>query len=187
MGDGVSHLHLHGRLDARNDISHIPGTDLSGGVQLQFQVADFFRLVLVPGGEELHLVPGLYAAVHHLEVSDDAAELVENGVEDKGLERCGRVSLGRRNPVHDCVKHRLHALPGTGRYPQNLLRFAAQKVAHLVLHQLRLGGVHVNLVEHRNNLQTVVYGLVQVGNCLRLNALGGVHNQQCALTGRYGT
>ncbi len=139
MGDGIAHLHLHGRLDARNDIADISGTHLAGGVELKFEVAHFLRLILVAGGEELHLVSLAEYPVHHLEIGDDAAELVEDGVENEGLERLGGVSLGSGDPVHDGVQHRLHPFSGTGAHPQDFLRVAAQQVADLVCHHLRLG------------------------------------------------
>ena len=117
MGDGVAHLHFHGGLDAGDDIPHVSGLHLAGGVQLEFQVAHLLGLVLVAGREELHLVSAFEAAVHHLEVSDDAPELVEDGVEDESLQRRVRVSLRGGNLVHDGVQHRLHTFSRPGRYP----------------------------------------------------------------------
>ncbi len=169
--DGVAHLYFHGRLDAGDNVAYIPGTHLSGGVQLEFQVAYFLRLVLVAGGEEFHLVPLADGAVHHFKVGDDAAERVEHRVKDKRLQRSLRIPFGRGHLVHNGVQHFLHAGAGAGAHAKHVLRLAAQQVAHLVLHQVRLGAVHVNLVEHGNNLQPMVNGLIQVGNGLSLNTL----------------
>ena len=187
MGDGISHLHLHGGLDARDDIADIPRTDLSGGVELEFQIADFLGLIFIAGREELHFVSFADGSVHHLEIGDDATERVEDRVEDKGLERGLRVPFGAGHLVHDGIQHRLYALARPGRYPQDFLRVAAQQVAHLVLDHLRLGAVHVNLVEHGDNLQSMVDGLVQVGNGLGLNTLRSIHHQKGPFAGSDGT
>ncbi len=187
MRDGVAHLHFHGRFDSCDDIAHIPGTHLAGRVELEFQVADFLGLVLVAGGEEFHFVPLADGAVHYLKVRNDAAEGVEHGVEDQGLQRSVRVPFGCGHFVHDGVQHLLYAHAGAGTHAEHVLRLAAQKVAHLVLHQVRLGAVHVNLVEHGNNLQPMVDSLVQITNGLCLNTLRSIHHQQRALAGGNGT
>ena len=47
----------------------------------------------------------------------------------------------------------------------------------------RLGGGQIDLVEHRDDLQVVLDGEVEVGQRLRLDALGGVDEQDRALAG----
>src|SRR5699024_4675139 len=41
----------------------------------------------------------------------------------------------------------------------------------------------VDLVQHRNDLEDVLQSEVQVGQCLRLDSLGGVHQQDRSLAG----
>ena len=186
MSDGVADLDLGGALDAGNHIAHVAATYLPGGDELHLEHADFLDLVFAAGGEELDLVALAYAAVLHLAVGDHAAEGVEHRIEDQGLERGLRITLRRRNSVDYRVENRGHPLSGARRDLEHLLRLAAQQVAHLVGHDLHLGGIHVYLVQNRDDLQTVVYSHVEIGDGLGLHALGRVHNEQRAFTRRDG-
>ncbi len=181
--DGVAHLHFHRRLDAGNDIAHVAGRDFARRIELELERADLLGLVFLSGIEELHLVALADRTVHDLEIGDDAAEGIEHGVEDEGLQGRFRIPLRGRDLVHDGVQHGRYALARAGGNAVHVLRVAAQQVAHLVRHQFRLCGIHVDLVQHRDDLQPVVDGLVQVGNRLRLDALGSVHHEQRPLAG----
>ena len=59
----------------------------------------------------------------------------------------------------------------------------ADDILNLVLHPLGVGGGQVDLVEHRQDLQIVLQGQKGVGQSLGFDALGGVHDQHCALAG----
>jgi hypothetical protein len=49
---------------------------------------------------------------------------------------------------------------------------------------LRLGAGQIDLVHHRDQLQTGIDRQVGVGNRLRLDPLGGVDHEQAAFAGR---
>ena len=181
VGDGIAHLNLHGAFDARYDIADIAAGDLAGGVQLEFQGAHLFGIVLHAGVEEFHLVARPHRAVHDLEIGDDAAEGVENRVENQRLQGSVRISLRRGNLVHDGVQDGRHALARAGRYLEDLFRRAAQQVAHLIRHHLHLRAFHVDLVQDGNDFQPVIDGQIKVGNGLGLNALRCIHHQQGTL------
>src|SRR5699024_1701056 len=53
----------------------------------------------------------------------------------------------------------------------------------LVRVAVRVRGGQIDLVEHGDDLEVLVHGQVQVGQGLRLDALGGVHQQDRALAG----
>ena len=178
VGDGVAHADLHGTLDAGDDVAHIARRNPLAGAELELQHADFFSFIFPAGGDEFHLVADRDATVDDLEIRDDPPERIEHGVEDEGLQRRIRVSDRCRNLVHDGVKHGLHTYSRPRRDFIYILRLAAEKVTDLVRHDLHLCGVHIDLVEYRDDLQTVIDGLIEIGNGLRLDALGGVHDQQ---------
>ena len=77
----------------------------------------------------------------------------------------------------------LHALARLRRDPQHLVWIAADQVGDLGRHPLGLGARQVHLVEHRDQLQAGLDGRVGVGDRLRLDALGGVDDQQRPLAG----
>ena len=123
------------------------------------------------------------SAVLDFEICDDAAERVEDRVENQCLKRGLRVALRGRNLLHYGIQDFRNALSCTCRYLVNLLRLASEQVADLVCNHLRTSRVHVNLVQHRNYFQTMLDGLIQIGNSLCLNTLRGIHHQQRTLTG----
>ena len=52
-----------------------------------------------------------------------------------------------------------------------------------LLHLVDVGGGEIDLVDHRHDLMVVLDRLVDVGQGLRLDPLGGVDDQQGALAG----
>ena len=183
MGDGISHLDLRRGLDAGNDVAHIAAGHFLCRAHLHFQHADLIGRVFLAGIEELDPVSGMESAVLDFEIGDDAAERIEYRVENQCLKRCLRVALRGRNLLHYGIQDFRNALSCTCRYLVNLLRLASEQVADLVCNHLRTSRVHINLVQHRNDFQAVLDGLIQIGNSLSLNTLRGVHHQQRALAG----
>jgi hypothetical protein len=62
----------------------------------------------------------------------------------------------------------------------------AQELRHFQLPPLRLRPRQVDLVDHRDDLQVRIQREEEVGERLRLDALGGVHHQDGALARRQG-
>ena len=187
MGDGISHLYLHSTLDTGYDISHASARDLLARMHLHLQNTDLVRIIFLSSADELDLVSRLDGTVHHLEIRNDSSERVEHRVKDKGLQRSVRVSCRSRNRFHYCVQHFLHTLAGLSRCQQHLLRLASQKIHHLIRNHIHHRRLHIYLVQHGNDLQVVLYGKIQIGYCLSLNTLSGIHNQKRTLTGSDGT
>ena len=178
VGYGVADLDLGSALYARDHVAHVAAAYLGRGHELHLEHSDLLDLVFHSGGEELDLLALAYASVHDLAVGYHPAERVEHRVEDQGLQRRLRVAFRCGDLVHYRVEQRGHALAGAGGDLVDLLGLASQQLADLVGHELHLGGVHVYLVEHGDYLQPVVDGHVEVGDGLRLDALGRVHHEQ---------
>ena len=152
-----------------------------------FADADLFGIVSHPGGHELHFVTRPDGTVYHLEIGYDAPERIEHGIEYESLERSLRITLRSGDAVDDGIQDRRHALPRAGGNLEDFFRAAAQQVGDLVYDDFRLGGIHVYLVQHGDDLEAMVDGQVQVGYGLRLDALGSVHHQQRSFAGSDGT
>ena len=75
------------------------------------------------------------------------------------------------------------ALARLTRYAQDIAGLAADDVGDLAGVAVGVGGGQVDLVEHRNDVQAAVQRQVQVGQRLRLDALGGVDQQHRAFAG----
>ncbi len=136
------------------------------------------------GGHHPDPLPRGDLAVDHPDVGDHAAVGVVDRVEDHRTRRRVGNTFRRRDLAHHLVEHRPDALTGLGRHPQHILRLAADDVRELGGVLVRLGGRQVDLVEHRDDLQVVLHGEVQVRQRLRLDALCGVDQQHRAFAGR---
>ena len=70
-----------------------------------------------------------------------------------------------------------------GRGQDAVLAGQADDALDLLAHHFGLGAGQVDLVDDRDDLEVVLDGQVDVGQRLRLDALGGVDDQQRALAG----
>ena len=91
--------------------------------------------------------------------------------------------LRGRDEPDDLVQQLLDALTGLGADPEDLAGVAADDPGEFGGIPVGLGGRQVDLVQHGDDLQVGVQRQVQVGQRLRLDALGGVDEQHGALAG----
>ena len=133
-----------------------------------------------------HRPQGLAAvegAVDDPHEGDHAPVLVVRGVED---ERPGRrlvIACRRRDPLDDRVQHGLDPLAGLRRDPKDLLGILADELGDFGGRGVGIRLREVDLVHDRDDLQVVLDGEIRVRDCLRLDALRGVHDEQRALAG----
>ena len=187
VGDGVAHAHLLRGLDAADDIAHIACREFLARLHVEAQHAHLVGVILAAGAEELHVVASAEGAIDDAEIGNDAAEGVEHRVEHQRLQGGGGVALGGGDALHNGIEHLGHAHAGLGRATEDVLVLAAQQVHNLVGHLLGHGTVEVDLVHHRDDFKIVVYGQIEVGDGLRLDALRGIHHEQGSLAGGDGT
>jgi hypothetical protein len=147
------------------------------GFRSIFRHADLVRIVHHAGVEELHFITLADGAVHYAEIRDDATEGIEYAVENERLQRCCGIAFRRWHALNNGFQQLVHAQAGFAAGTEDVLQLAADEVHDLVLHLLRVGAGQVHLVQHGNDLQVVLQGQVEVADGLRLNALGGVHDQ----------
>ncbi len=119
--DRISHLHFAGGLYSGNYISHTSAGNLVARAEFHLQRTHLVGDIFLARVEELDFVACADGPVNHLEISDDAPERVEHGVENQCLKRCIRVSLRSRNPLNDSVQNLLYSLPRFSRSQQNFL------------------------------------------------------------------
>ena len=129
----------------------------------------------------------MQGSVLYLEIGDDPAEGVEDGIEDEGLQGSFRIPFRSGDLLHDGIQDGLYALPRAGGDAEDVVQVAADEVHDLIRHHIRLRGVHIYLIEDGDDFEPVVYGLVEVGDGLGLDALGRIHHQQRTLAGSDGT
>ena len=109
MSDGITHLHLLGVLDTRDDIAHVACAQFLTGNHIHLQHAHLIGIILHTGIEELHMITLMDDTVHNLEIGNDASEGVEHRVEDQGLQ--GRLLITFR--MGDALYHSIEDLLDT--------------------------------------------------------------------------
>ena len=123
----------------------------------------------VPGGEP--------------DVDDHALVGVVVAVEDQALDGGARIALRRRDPLDDRLEDVDDAGPVLGAREDDLLARDREDVLELVDDRVGVGRRQVDLVEDRDEREVLAQGEVDVGERLRLDALGRVDDEDRALAG----
>ncbi len=182
--DRIADLHERRVLEAGDEIADLAHAELVdrrvGGTSDThlFDVGERLR------GQHADLHALSDAAVHDAHERDDAAVGVEVRVEDERLERRVRITHGMRHVLHDGLERVLHTLARLAAREDRFVRRNRETLLDLVAHALRIRGGKVDLVDERDDLQMRVHRQLRVGDRLRLNALGRVHDEQHALARR---
>src|SRR5437867_2622889 len=84
----IWYARVRDRLDSGDNVAHLPGMQLVGGLELEAQPADLGDLVPLAGREKADRVPGPDPAIHHPHQRHHPAVLVELRVEHQRPQRC---------------------------------------------------------------------------------------------------
>src|SRR5690606_24990468 len=136
---------------------------------------------------EFYPVPFSDLSVGHLEIGNDPPERIVDRVEDHRLQTPFGIAFRRWDPCDDRLEDLRHTHSGFSAGGNDFFRFATDQVDDLILHFFRHGAGEVHFIQDGNNFQVVLQGQIEVGDRLRLDALGSVHDQQGTFTGRDGS
>ena len=147
----------------------------------QLEVAHLVHVVhLGRVGAEDDLGPLTHHAVHHPDAGDGPAVAVVVGIEDERAQRGVQLSPRSRHPGDDRLEQLGHPGPLLGRDRQDLLPLCADQIHDLLGAPLRLGAGEVDLVEHRDDLESGIHRQKEIAQGLSLDALRGIDHQDCA-------
>ena len=183
VGDGVADAGVGHFLDRGGEEADLAGAELLGVHHLRREHADAVDLV---GGAGAHHADALALPEHAVDDAQqhhDAEIAVVPAVDEQRLEGRVAVALGRRQAGDDAFQHLGNVEAGLGRDQDRVRGVEPDHVLDLLLHLFGLGRRQVDLVEDRHDLVIVVDRLIDVGERLRLDALGGVDHQQRAFAG----
>ena len=121
--------------------------------------------------------------IDNLEVGNDAAIRIEDGVENECLQRCIGIAFWRGNALNDSAENVVDTLTCFAGGANDVFAFATNEFDDFIFHFLRHGVGHVAFVEHGNDFQIVLDGHIEVGNGLCLNALRGVYHEETTFAG----
>ena len=178
-GPGLAHATHVG-----DDVADFAGLELFCRLVPQLEIADFVDFVdVVTVRAEGDLHPRFDHAVHDADRGDRAAIAVVVGVEDQGAHGGFVIAAGRRNAGDHGLQQLRDTPPLFGRDPQDLLGLDADEVVDFVRPLVRLGARQIDFVEDGYDFQARIHREQQIGQCLSLNSLGCIHDQNCALAG----
>ena len=167
-------------LDAGDEVADLADAETVGGLRVGGDHADLEQLVGGAGRVHEDALAGREHAVDDADVGDDAAVGVVDGVEDQGARRGVSVADRVRDLAYDPVEQLGDTDAGLGAHPEHVVGVAADDVRQLGRVLLRLGGGEIDLVEHGDDDEVVLQREVEVGQRLRLDALGCVDEQDRA-------
>ena len=133
-----------------------------------------------PVGHHANPIARFEKTVDEAAVGDDALVRVVVRVEDQRAQRRRAVALRRRDALDDGLEDLVDADALLGRGQDAVVAGQPDDTLDLLARHLRLGAGQVDLVDDRDDLEVVLEGEVDIGQRLRLDALGGVDHQQGA-------
>ena len=186
--DGIADLDLARILDRSDKVS-----DLSCLKPVDRLLCRREDASLVDGGahtgcHERNGLTCLDGTVHDTDIGDHPSKLVKYRVEHKSAKRSVNPFRNRRrNAVHDRLQHIRTPHARLCRYMERIVHRDGKNILDLPADLGDIGTGKIDLVQHRNDLKFCVLSEIRVRDCLRLNALRGVHNQKRPFACAHGT
>ena len=135
------------------------------------------------GGHHVERVSLGDRSVEHAHRRDDAAELVEIGVDDQRPQGSILIALGRRDEEDDALEQVVDALAGLSRDAHGVLCGDRERLLDLRADALGLCRGQVDLVDRGNDVEVGVHGEQGIRDGLRLDALGRIDDEHGAFAG----
>ena len=178
----IADLGLTDGLDGSRDVSDLARLESGAGHKLGgAHNAGLHNGEFRAGRHHFYAVAGLNGAFLYPDVGDNALVAVVVAVEYQRLERSLSVSLRRGYGLHHRLHYRVDIDTHFRGYFGGVLGGNAYYVLYLLLDLLGVRGGEVYLIDDRDHLQVVFYCEVGIRKGLRLDALGGVNDEQSAL------
>ena len=121
--------------------------------------------------------PFLIDAIDHAHKNNDAEIGVVPAIDQQRLQRRVGIALRRRQAFDDRFQHIGDAQAGFGGNQHRIGRVEADHIFDLLLDAFGFGGGQIDLVEDRNNFVTIVDGLIDIRQSLRLDALRRIDHE----------
>ena len=181
VGQGVAHRGVGHLLDGGGEEADLAGAEARHVGGLGVEHAHLVDAVAGAGVHQPHLLAGGERAVDHPHQHHHAEVGVVPGVDQERFQGGRAVALGGRQAGDDGLQRLGDAQAGLGGGEHGVGGVDADHLLDLRLDALDVGGGQVDLVEHRHDLVVVLDRLVDVGERLRLDPLGGVDHEQGSL------
>ena len=172
-------------LNAGRDVSYHARAQLFTWYELSCpKIPHFHHVFLCPGCHHADGGAFFHRPLHDAAENDDPFIGIIGRIENQGLERRLGVPCGGRYLMDNGFQHILNIDACLGRYMGRVTGIQANHILNLRSHPLRLRAWKVNFINDREHVQVMVQGQIHIGQCLGLYALGCIHHQHRAVTGR---
>ena len=181
---GVADAGFIKSFDARCEIADLAGAEPVNRGPAGREDSNFLDRVGGPSRHHLHDIARFDRPVHQADVADDAAVIIVHSIKDQCLERRVVAPLGMRDAGNDLFEDVRDAGSFLGAAAD---RFGSVNADHVLDFMPDLLGTRrrqIDLVQHGQNSQVIVDGLISICQRLRLHALRGVDDEQSAFAGR---
>ena len=178
MRQRVAHRRSAHVLDAGHHIAHLAGGKRSAAFALGRENTYFVHGVDAPDRLGEHFVARRHDAVEHAHQRHDAKVVVEPRIDDERLERRLRIAIGRGHAHQQRLQQSRHSVAGLRAHRHRVVGRQADEIFDFGGGAFGFGLRQIDLVQHRQHLQPLIDGRDAVGDRLRLDALGRVHDQQ---------
>ena len=168
-------------LDVRPEESDLSDRELCDRLPLGLQDPGLLDLGFEGRRHGADLHPRRESPVHDPDERGDAAVRVVPGIEDQRIERRLRIPGRGRHGRYDALEQLLDPDPLLGGGENSVSGRDADDLLDLFPRPLGLGRREVDLVDDGHDRQVVVDREVGVGESLRLDSLGGVHDENRSL------
>ena len=186
VGDGVADIGIGDFLDRGGEDAKLAGREFTHFHQLGGLHGDTVELIDSARGHHADTLALLHHPIDDADQNHDAKIGIVPAVDEKRLERRIDITLGRWEARHDCLKHLVDAQASLGGDLHGVGGIDANDILDLRLDARNVGSRQVDLVEHRHDLVIGIQRVIDVGEGLRLDALGRIYDQERAFHGGHG-
>src|SRR5581483_5010538 len=186
VGDGIADLGIGDILHVRHEKTDFAGLQFINFDGLGREDADRLDIesaIVRPESDPLALAQRAFEdAGEH----DHPAVGIEPGIKNQGLKLVVGISFGRRNALDDGFQNFRNALTGFGAYEHGVGGVKSDCTFDHFFGASDIGTGKIDLVDDRNNFETIVDGEIGVGKGLGFDALRGVDDEERAFAGSKG-
>ena len=184
VGDGVADLGVGNILDVGNEEPDFAGAQFVDFDRLGREHTEVLHVESAAIRHQADLLPLADRALDDTREHDDSAIGIEPRIEDERLQPMTCLPLRRWNLLYDGFENLRHAEAGFGADRQRVRSIESDGAFDHFLGALDVGAGQVDLVDDRNDLESIVDGDVGVGQRLRFHTLRCIDHQQSSFARR---
>ena len=184
MSDGISDTHILDGFDRAANPAYLAAFQHVFLNFLRIANAYLQHLVFRSTCHKPDMITNPQSSFLDANIGNDTAVCIIQRVKHQRLQRCMRVPGRCRYIANDCFQHILYVQAVFRRYERCVAGIQSDNIFNFLAHNIRLCTGKINFIDNRNDFQIIVQSQIYIGQCLCLDALSRIHDQNSSLTGR---